>query len=232
MRVSEGKIKYLVRPSDGRRLITSKGRFKETNFCGTMKKSLIAVVLGAFLLSAFAIPAYADNDSAKVKVESENKIKAQAPEMSVSINGNGQARIAGKVVSVSSSTLVVSSWGGNWTVNLASDAMLQNRSGKISLADIKVGDNVVVSGKASATAGLVLTGTVVKDMSLGFKVNATSTLDGRTYTVTLKNGETIQVSPGSSTASSSISANGKLKGLLNAFVQKFFGKANVEIEKD
>lgn len=185
-----------------------------------MKKGIVALVLGAMLLGAIAVPAYAE--------DSASRSKAKAAGMSVSINQGGQARIEGKVVSFSGNTLVVSSWGSNWTATFAADAQVQARlGGKLPIAAIKAGDDVILSGKVAANNMFVVTSPAVRDLSLSAQASATSTADGR-YIITLKDGRTVTVSVGSATGATSTISNGELRNFFGIF-QKFFGSKAKEI---
>lgn len=183
-----------------------------------MKKGIIALALGAMLLGAIAMPAYAEN--------STSSSKSKVHGMVIHINQSGQARIEGKVVSVSGNTIVVSSWGGNWTATFAADAQVQAaKGGKLPLSAVKVGDDVILAGKVAANS-MVVTQPVLRDLSLTAQVSATSTADGR-HIITLKDGRTVTVNvSGTSTLSKE-----DLQGIRGIF-QRFFGKAQVKVEKD
>ncbi len=82
----------------------------------------------------------------------------------VQINPNGDVTLKGAVGSVGSTSLVVKSWGGDWTVNVASGAKLNSRANAvIALTDIKAGDVVMVHGVMKAGAGLSIDARQVKD---------------------------------------------------------------------
>ena len=78
-------------------------------------------------------------------------------QMSVSINESGKTQLKGSVLSVNSanSTMVVSSFGGSWTVNALNATVKTNSESSIVFSDVKVGDTVVVSGTASQTATVI-----------------------------------------------------------------------------
>ena len=82
----------------------------------------------------------------------------------VSINASGETKLRGTVSATSSSTITVSSWLGTWVVNIT-NAKLTPQSE--SWSDVKVGDKVIVSGKASPAGPLSIIATMVHDISSG-----------------------------------------------------------------
>lgn len=183
-----------------------------------MKKGLIALSLAA-LVAVAAVPAYADNATSTNATSTEHSVKSD--HLMVSINPSGKATIQGKVTAVSSSSVSVASWGGTWTANIASGAQVHVRGQKLPLSSVRVGDSVIVTGQVSQN-GLVLNNASIRDLSLDvkFKSYATSS-DGKTYTVILKNGETLTVSLSSSSASTTAKSGTGLKGILNSLVHRF-----------
>lgn len=107
-----------------------------------MKKYLIGgLVTSALILSAVAF--------AQVTVP-----------MMVNINPSGNAQLRGTVVSTGTDSLVVKSWGGNWTIKVSDKTKLTGKVKK--LADFKAGDFVGVSGKASESANLTVEAKVLQ----------------------------------------------------------------------
>ena len=81
--------------------------------------------------------------------------------MDLSINGNGNVALSGTVSAVSGNTISVSSWLGTWQVFAANATMVPANS---TLADVKVGDAVKVSGTLGT--GMSINATVIKDKSV------------------------------------------------------------------
>lgn len=109
-----------------------------------MKKAIIA---GAIALSTLALGGVAFANSANP--------------MSLSINNNGSVELAGKVTAISGNTVSVSSWLGTWSVNAANATILPANS---TLADVKVGDTIKVSGTLGS--GMSVNATVIKNKSI------------------------------------------------------------------
>ena len=89
---------------------------------------------------------------------------AQGLGMSLDINGDGAAKIKGTVTAVSGTTVTMTSWGGTWTVNAVNAAIRGDGNTTLTLADVKAGDTVVVSGTASQT-GLAITAKTIAEVN-------------------------------------------------------------------
>jgi hypothetical protein len=72
--------------------------------------------------------------------------------MHVSVNDAGKVSLAGKVASISGSTVVVSSWGGSWSVDTTGATLKGSNQQSITLSDVKVGDEVKVEGTVSSSS--------------------------------------------------------------------------------
>ncbi len=118
-------------------------------------KKLIAFISAALLL-IFALPALAATMSGSMKVK-----------QMVNINASGEAMLAGTLKSISADSLVVSSWGGDWTILMSSTTKLLRRfDGKASLSEFAVGDAVQVKGKVSTTSMWAVNARAVQDNSI------------------------------------------------------------------
>lgn len=74
-------------------------------------------------------------------------------EWKLEVGPKGQALLRGHIVSVSGSTIVVKSWGGQWTVVVGSGTEILPRRGQAAnLSDFLPGDYVGVSGTISASS--------------------------------------------------------------------------------
>jgi hypothetical protein len=86
--------------------------------------------------------------------------------MQVVIGPSGSALVRGTVQSVGTSSVMISSWGGTWTVMLGSSTrILPQPLTSGSLADFAVGDLVGASGTAAQGQTLTINATVVRDWS-------------------------------------------------------------------
>lgn len=147
---------------------------------------MLTVMLGIAPLSALAN----DNNSDKGSMVIRPHV---AVSQSVQVNNNGAVTLRGTVGGVSSASLVVKSWGGDWTVSVGSATKIVSRSSTaIALADIKVGDFVAVHGTMKTNAGLSIDAKQVKDQ---FVPDRSATLRGTitsigVSTLTVKSGDT------------------------------------------
>ncbi len=80
--------------------------------------------------------------------------------MVVQIGPGGKTLLRGTVDAVGSNSLTVKSWGGDWVVNVASDANLMPGA---SVSDVKVGDFVGVQGTTSQSAAWTVDANLVRD---------------------------------------------------------------------
>ena len=78
----------------------------------------------------------------------------------ISINPNGNALLRGSIVSVSADSLVIKSWGGNWTVQVTSATQISSPSH--SLSDFKVGDFAGVLGNVVQDGSFVINAEIVR----------------------------------------------------------------------
>jgi len=126
-------------------------------------KTIIGLTIAGGLALAFASFAGAQTSTSTPAV-SETKTKAV-----VQIGPEGKALLRGTVVSVSGSALTVQSWGGNWTVNVASGAEVLPAVTGVTATDLsafKAGDFVGVQGNADATASWTINAKTVRDWTV------------------------------------------------------------------
>ncbi len=116
--------------------------------------------LGAFVFLAFASPALAASNDAKLEVRIEE---------------SGEVLVRGaKVTSVATSTIVATTAIGptslSWQVTTTgSTKFLRHRGGSSTLSDIAVGDTISFSGTLASTSPLSVKADSVKDWSVGEK---------------------------------------------------------------
>lgn len=118
-----------------------------------MKKYLIGGV--AIALSAaglMAVVAFAQTTPAPVPASS-------GPVM-ISINPNGNALLRGTIASVGIDSLVIKSWGGNWTVKVTSATQISSPTHILS--DFKVGDFAGVLGSVVEDGSFIINAEIIR----------------------------------------------------------------------
>lgn len=118
-----------------------------------MKKYLIsgaAIALSA--VGLMAVVAFAQTAPALVPASS-------GPVM-VNINPNGNALLRGAIESVSADSLVIKSWGGNWTVKVTSATKINSKNG--ALSDLKAGDFAGVLGSVVQDGSFTISAEIVR----------------------------------------------------------------------
>lgn len=163
-----------------------------------MKKTLVLISSAALLLSS--APVFADSMPA-----------AKPAKMMVNINTTGQANLSGTLKANTASALTVTSWAGDWTINISPTTKLaRQNNGKPTLSELAVGDTVSIQGKANTKGFWTIDASKVQDMSIkdGQEFSGTiSNLSGSTFTLTAKNRSAIQVTL---QPTASIKLNGKV----------------------
>lgn len=87
--------------------------------------------------------------------------------MMVQIGPEGMTTLRGTLVSVNGNVLTVKSWGGNWTVKVASGSeVLHSKGGITNLSNFAAGDFVGVQGTADANAAWTINAKVVRDWTV------------------------------------------------------------------
>lgn len=129
-------------------------------FIGIGVAAGIAILASAFIAGA-QTTASATQNSAPSK-PSERMILQAGPE--------GRALLRGTIDSVSSGSLTVKSWGGDWTVNVGEATVLPAAAGN-DLTRFKTGDFVGVQGTVSQSAGWTIDATLVRDWTERQAVN-------------------------------------------------------------
>jgi len=177
-----------------------------------MKKTTLIKIAGiAAGLALIAPVVFADNDN-----RDNSDIKNQ---MQVRIERSGRAQLVGTLVSVSSTTLTVTSWGGNWSVDASNAKLVRRYGGQSNLSEFQAGDYLQIQGTASSSAAWTIIATIVKDNSIQVKnVNVMGTISNLNasstpgFTLTAQNGQVIQVNVTSATR---IYVNGQQGALSN-----------------
>lgn len=134
------------------------------------KKVLVAMGLASALL--IGVAALAEGQNTGSPSSSLNQLPKPPARMNLTIGPAGRASLTGTIVSLSTNSLVVKSWGGNWNVNLPTvAASLESSNSEHSnapqnLANMLAGDWVIVKGKASTTAAWTIDAARVQDLSI------------------------------------------------------------------
>ncbi len=130
---------------------------------------LTVVIAGGLVSLALAESNQSDspgNQSASSKSSSSH------PTMVLEVNSNGKILLRGTVESVASSSLVVKSWGGNWTVKISSNTKIYPRADATStLSGFKKGDFVGVIGRVTETENFTVNAETVRNRTMKEKVN-------------------------------------------------------------
>ncbi len=88
---------------------------------------------------------------------------APAQPMVFDANAAGKVLMRGTIASLGANSLTVNSWGGVWTVNLASGAQILPVAAGTGLSQFKTGDFVGVQGTIDQTASWTVSATLVRD---------------------------------------------------------------------
>ncbi len=107
-----------------------------------------------------------DNRGYSIKIERGSHGK----NMQLEIGPAGRATIRGTLVSVGSDSLVLKSWGGNWTIRVSSSTEILPKvvatSSPVGLAAFTAGDFVGVNGRVVTDQNWTVDAKVVKDWSI------------------------------------------------------------------
>ena len=129
-----------------------------------MKKYLISG-LSVLVIFTSAMPVvFAETASVSGGASVTTSSPTVEQKMILEVNGNGKALLRGTVAAVSSTTLTVKGWGGNWNIVVGSDTqVLPNIAGSISLANFSVGDFVGVQGVVDQNNSWTINAKLVRD---------------------------------------------------------------------
>ena len=121
---------------------------------------LVSTMLGVVAMGLPVAFAQAVSGNAQISVEVEKLAKIQLPHTAVHIERNGEAKLVGKLTAIASTTLTITSWGGNWTVDASKAKIVRRYDGTSSLSEFQVGDLISVTGQASMTGAMIIARTV------------------------------------------------------------------------
>lgn len=113
-----------------------------------IKKIIVSSLIASSLLIGFIALANTDNTTSTTTNTTTNTTTVPAQPMILNIEPNGKALLRGTIDSVATSSLIVKSWGGNWTVNFSSSTELMPND----IAQFKVGDFIGAQGTVNRTS--------------------------------------------------------------------------------
>ncbi len=134
------------------------------------KKYIIGLGISVAALTGFSSLALADMTIQAPTQTIMLPKPAGAMEMVLQVGPMGKVLLRGTIDSVSTNSLTVKSWGGDWTVNVsASTEVMPDNGSKDAVSDLaqfKVGDFVGVQGSINAGASWTIDATLVRDWNL------------------------------------------------------------------
>lgn len=124
------------------------------------KKIIAAFGIVGFLASAgLAFARTATVSTTSSATVSAPEVKGEA--MMLEVGREGRVLLRGTISSVSSGSVTVKSWGGDWTVNVSSSAKVLPQGA--ALSSFKTGDFVGVQGTVSQSGAWTVDATLVRD---------------------------------------------------------------------
>jgi hypothetical protein len=125
-----------------------------------MKKILATSVFGLLALSGIAF-AQTVIVSTTTPVATQVATPTVAEPMILQIGVAGKVLLRGTIVSVSTNSITVKSWGGDWTINVPTSAQVLPQG--IALSSFQVGDFIGVQGTINQGANWTIDATLVRD---------------------------------------------------------------------
>lgn len=150
------------------------------------------------------------------------------------LNRSGHITLRGTVTATSSNSVTILSGGKTWIVNLLDRAkVLARHMHRVSVANIKVGDKVMVQGKVDSASSTTVSAKLLQDLSLNEKkvtlhgVISNLSADLRSFTLMLKNGKSVNVKLNSdATVRATSTSTSTLSGLSNGITINVSGLLN------
>ncbi len=128
------------------------------------KKILIGACVAATVLGSVASLVLADNNQGNDdKFSKAMRGEHEGPEMIVQVGPNGKATLRGTIKTVGSTSLTVTSWGGDWMINIPAGT---NVMPVTDLTKFTVGDFVGVQGSVNQSAPWTIDAKIVRDWNL------------------------------------------------------------------
>ena len=107
---------------------------------------------------------------ASAGVASAQTTTSSSMPMVLNVSSGGKVLLRGTVSAVSSDSVTVKSWGGDWTVNVPSSAKVLPSG--TALSSFAQGDFVGVQGTANASAGWTVDATLIRDWTARAQIKA------------------------------------------------------------
>jgi len=133
-----------------------------------IKKYLIYAVVASTILGGTTslvlaheedIPGF-DKNQHEDRVKKSMRGEHEGPEMIVQIGPNGKTTLRGTVKTVGSASLTVTSWGGDWVVNILTSTNVMPVN---DLTKFKTGDFVGVHGSVNQSAAFTIDARIVRN---------------------------------------------------------------------
>lgn len=151
------------------------------------------------------------------------------PSFSITATPSGNVRLMGTLKSTSGTTLTVTSWGGDWSVDASNAKLLRRFGATSSLSEFQVGDELSVMGTISSSGSWSITATTVRDEWIQVK-NANSygtisnlNVSAGTFTLTTSGKGALQVSTSSNTKIYLNGGSATLSNLANGMMARVTG---------
>ena len=128
------------------------------------KKAIIASAL--VLAATIAVPVFAQTTTTTpttAVTPATTAAPAASEQPILEVGAAGKVLMRGTIASISSTTLTVNSWGGTWTVDLASGAEILPATANGNLSQFSVGDFVGVQGTVASSPSWTINATLVRD---------------------------------------------------------------------
>jgi len=127
-----------------------------------MNKRLIAV--SVLVLSAvMAIPVFAQTTTTTPTTTVAPVATTASEQPILQVGAAGKVLLRGTIASISGTTLTVNSWGGTWTVDIASGASILPAAANGNIGQFSTGDFVGVQGTVSQSANWTINANLVRD---------------------------------------------------------------------
>ena len=127
-----------------------------------MNKRLIAV--SVLVLSAvMAIPVFAQTTTTTPTTTVAPVATTASEQPILQVVAAGKVLLRGTIASISGTTLTVNSWGGTWTVDIASGASILPAAANGNISQFSTGDFVGVQGTVSQSANWTINANLVRD---------------------------------------------------------------------
>jgi hypothetical protein len=131
----------------------------------TKKYIIIASVTATMLAGAFSLVFAQDTMTIQPNPEvMGQKDSSMAPKMILQIGPSGRTLLRGIVKAVGTDFVIVTSWGGGWTVKVSGDTKLMPQGA--TLAQIGVGDFVGIQGKINQDMPWTVSAELLRDWTV------------------------------------------------------------------